>query len=194
MATAQRQVFRAHALEQYVRSRERSVLPRFIGPRAFVHLWLILVILGAVGLLALSIRLPVYASGSAVVVDPTLAGFSKEDGPVVVAFIPAEHLERLEVGQSMVLQSGTGAPSFQVPIAAIEDDLSAPDRVQRRFQLSPGVALVANRPVAVAIGRATPDIEQSSPRTGAIYRVQMRVGSRPIMALVPLMGLLAVDW
>jgi hypothetical protein len=187
MAATRRSVFRAQAFEQYVRGREQSVLPRFVGPRAFGKLWASLGVLGLVGLLALMIRLPVYTTGSAVAVESSLAGLGPEGGPVVVALLPAESLSRLEIGQEMTLQAESSARPLHVPIVAIEDDLRASDQLRRRFRLGPGVALVTSRPVAVAIGRM-PDGEQPQPAPGTLYRVHLRVGSRPILALVPVLG------
>lgn len=47
--------------------------PGGLGPQALVHLWLLLMIVGALGVLAVSIPLPVYESGLATI-DPALAG------------------------------------------------------------------------------------------------------------------------
>ena len=69
MAVSPHQVFHTQARTQHVPATEGGV-----GPQTFVHLWLLLMILGAVAVLAVSIPLPVYASGLAAV-DPALAGW-----------------------------------------------------------------------------------------------------------------------
>lgn len=74
MDAARRQVLRADTLEPYVRGRGSSGLPRHLGPQAFVHLWLVLMIVGSLGVLAASMPLPAYWSTIASV-DPTLVGW-----------------------------------------------------------------------------------------------------------------------
>ncbi len=66
--------FHTQSHTQHVPATEGGVRPGVIGPQAFVHLWLLLVILGAIGVLVLSIPTPVYAFGLEAF-DPTLAGW-----------------------------------------------------------------------------------------------------------------------
>ena len=74
MAASPHQVFHTQTRIQHVPATEDGVGPGIIGPQTFVHLWLLLMILGAVAVLAVSIPLPVYASGLAAV-DPALTGW-----------------------------------------------------------------------------------------------------------------------
>ena len=58
MTATDRRIFRARTTHHPVAVREHAIQPTFTGTQVFVHLWLILVIFGALGLLALSIPLP----------------------------------------------------------------------------------------------------------------------------------------
>ncbi|MGH2598775.1 MAG: hypothetical protein ACRDJ9_05240, partial [Dehalococcoidia bacterium] len=68
MSGAADTVFRTRALRSYLEDRERSVLPRFVSPRAFLALWLLLGLFAGAGFTAWLARVPVYAGGPAVVV------------------------------------------------------------------------------------------------------------------------------
>ena len=50
-----------------------GISPAITGPLMFAHLWVILVIVAAIGVLVLSIPLPLYESGLAAI-DPSLTG------------------------------------------------------------------------------------------------------------------------
>ena len=73
MAATPRQNLDAESRFELAPVAEDGTGPGVIGARAFVHLWLLLMILGAVAVLAVSIPTPLYASGLAAL-DPALAG------------------------------------------------------------------------------------------------------------------------
>jgi len=52
MKDANRWIFRADAVRRYTQSREESVLPRFVSPRTFTYLWILLGLLGVSGFVA----------------------------------------------------------------------------------------------------------------------------------------------
>jgi len=71
MAATRRQEPNAQARPQPVA--EADAGSGVVGPQAFVHLWLVLMIVAAVGVLLYSIPGPVYAAGLATI-DPALGG------------------------------------------------------------------------------------------------------------------------
>ena len=73
MAATRRQDPDAQRRSQSERLAEDVAGPGAFGPRAFVVFWLVLMIVGALGVLLVSIPTPVYESGLAAL-DPALAG------------------------------------------------------------------------------------------------------------------------
>ena len=45
MKTENTQIFRVDAVRRYVQQQQKAVLPRFLCPRTFVYLWILLVLL-----------------------------------------------------------------------------------------------------------------------------------------------------
>lgn len=45
MKTENTQIFRADAVRRYVQQQQKAVLPRFLCPRTFVYMWILLVLL-----------------------------------------------------------------------------------------------------------------------------------------------------
>ena len=56
--TPRHTIFRADAVRRYMENRETSVLPRYVSPRTFVVLWIVLGLLG-IGLIAIAMAIVV---------------------------------------------------------------------------------------------------------------------------------------
>ena len=78
-----RRLYRAQALEQYARRREKDVLPRSVAPPVVLFLWVLLGLLVAATILAWQARVPTYALASGVIVQQV------DGGAMAVIFVPA---------------------------------------------------------------------------------------------------------
>jgi hypothetical protein len=183
-------IFRADAVRRYTQSREESVLPRFVSPRTFTYLWILLGLLGISGVVAWLTRVPVYASGQGVVVDRRGKTNDVRDDVVMVAFLRPENYSRLRVGQTLLVQLDPAGERTRRPIIAIEPEIASPKAVQRRFALSAGAAHAVTQPSAVAIARFEPNPTNlpASTYVGSVYPVDVEVGSRRVLSLLPLIG------
>ena len=188
MNNTKRSIFRSDAVRRYIQGKEKSVLPRFISPRTFICLWFLLGLLMFSGFFAWFVKIPVYASGSAVVVDWSNNSQYFQDDVAVVAFVPAENLSHLNVGQTMFLN--TTRERLRSSIIVIEPKIINPATAQNRFALTSGAAAVITQPVAVSIGRFKPMSPDFSTSTyiGSIYNVDIEIGSRRVISLLPLIG------
>ena len=86
-----RSIFREDAVRRYAAGQEKTVLPQLVSPRTFTYLWVLLSLLGASSAIAWFTRIPVYASGSAVVVR-----WRDSQRIVVAAFLPPQSLSCLQ--------------------------------------------------------------------------------------------------
>ncbi|HXZ05647.1 MAG TPA: hypothetical protein VEH81_12500, partial [Ktedonobacteraceae bacterium] len=110
MAVSKRNIFRGKALEQYAASRQRDVLPRLVSPPVFVFFWILLGLLIVGGTLLWLTRVPMYVSGSGVVLDQGLMQGNQANGvAVAVIFLPANRQEmHVQPGQLILLHLGSG--------------------------------------------------------------------------------------
>lgn len=188
MNDAKRSIFRVEAVRRYAQHRETAVLPRFVSPRTFLYLWVLTGLLAVSGALAWFAQVPVYTSGPAIVVD---ARDNKRqdlsDDVLVVAFLPPESRSRLEVGQRLFLQLSPNGERLRRSIIAVEPEIYSPVAAQRRFGLAPGAALTVAHPAAVALAplEPLPAGAPASAQLGSIGRVDVEVGSRRIISLLP---------
>ena len=193
--TANRSIFRADAVRRHMQGRERSVLPRFISPRTFICLWVLLGLFLASGLVAWLTRVPVFTSGPAVVVDRDTDTPDMNEGVAIVAFLPPEDLSRLRVGQRMFFRYDRTGERVSRPIIAIEREITSPAAAQRRFDLSAGAAQTITRPAAVAVASLGP-LPAPLPAhayVGSVNRVDVEIGTRRVISLVPLVGRLFTE-
>jgi hypothetical protein len=177
--------FRSQALQRYRERRERAELPRFVSPRVFGILWLLLALLVIATALSWFARVPTYATGAVVVTEPTGA-----DGqPALMALLPPELLPRLRPGGTVLvrLESGVRARS---EIREVDAQPQSPAAVRRRFALDDETARMVHGPVVVAtLDAARLHSDQSLVHhTGAVYRGEVEAGSCRLLALVPVLG------
>src|SRR5690242_17863641 len=109
-----RPLFRETALQQYMRSQEKDVLPRVIAPPTFLCGWILLVILIFAGVMAWWQDDPIFASGSAIVLTGEAGSASSSPAqavrPAVLLFLPTQYAGQLRVGEHCHLRLYDLAP------------------------------------------------------------------------------------
>ena len=184
-----RSIYRNDALLRYARTKDKSILPRFVSTYTVACLWTFLGLLLAGGLVTCLVHVPIYASGPAIVVESAAYGHISPDKFVMVAFLPADSLSHLRVGQDLFVNIDEKIDRLSRPIIAVEPEVSSPDKARRHFLLNGELALAITQPVAVAIAQLEP-LPSGLPASsfaGSIYPVNVEVGSQRLISLLPLM-------
>jgi hypothetical protein len=186
-------VFRAEALRRYSQGRDRAVLPRLIGPRTFLFLWALLVLVGAGASATWFVRVPVYAAGQAIVVEGQRTALN--GGVAVVAFLPPEYLVDLRREQALYLNMGSANAPVRQSIVWVEPELMSPNAARTRFGLGPSAAAAITQPVAVVLTRLEnlPAGFPPDAYVGSAYPVRVEVGTRRVVSLAPVVGPLFGD-
>ena len=111
-----RAVFRAQAVEQYVRTREEVILPRFVSRRAILLLWGALAAITLAAAALLMIRLPVYTSGPVASAGPGLLAVSIPERarvrPGQAAFLSGADGPRRFAGRVIATRGGENGVAF----------------------------------------------------------------------------------
>jgi len=189
VADTRRSIYRNDALLRYARGKDKSILPRFVSTCTVAWLWIFLALLLAGGLATCLVRVPIYSAGSAIVVESAAYGHIAPGKFVMVAFLPADSLSHLRVGQNLFVNIDERIERLSRPIIAVEPEVTSPDKVRRHFLLSGEMASAITQPVAVAIAQLEP-LPSSLPASsfaGSIYPVNVEVGSQRLIFLLPLM-------
>ena len=104
------------------RGRGRITLPRQASLRSFVTVRVLLGLLAMGVFAAALIEMPQHVSGLAEVV-PRPSGVQTGDDVLLVVFVPATSLSKLQVGQTVVLQSDVTGERLQRAITGIEREI-----------------------------------------------------------------------
>jgi hypothetical protein len=190
MTLTRRPIFRSEALRRYGQGRDRPVLLRVLSPPTFLCLWLLLGLLVAAGCVAWFAKAPVYASGSAAVVEWKGDAQGIREGVVLVAFLPPQDLAHLQVGQALLVTFDPTAGAVNRALIAVEPRVIAPAAAQQQFGLSAHAAQVVSQPAAVAIARFEPAPSglPVSTYVGSVYQVRIQVGVQSVFSLLPFFG------
>ncbi|WP_096588056.1 hypothetical protein [Calothrix sp. NIES-2098] len=183
MTNPPRSIFREDAVRRYLEGREKSILPRLVSPRTFIYLWFMLGLLGMSSIIAWLTKVPVYASGTAVVVRWKDKKVTPE-GIVVAAFFEPQQIANLPKTKKLFLNfADRGART--AAIIAVEPEIVSPDTIQKRF----AIAQITG-PSAIAIAQLEP-IDKNLPAAaylGSVGDAQAEVGSQRLISLLPLIG------
>jgi hypothetical protein len=187
MADQPRSIFRTNAVQTYLQGREETVLPRFVSPRTFLFLWVLLFLHVLAAFVACLTEVPVYAEGSAVVVSGSKNGGPLREDVGVVALLSAEDREELRVGQRMFLQEKIAGERLVRSVAAVEPAVISPAVARKRFALPPEAEKTLNQPCTVAWAAFPPAPEglPASAHLGAVYDAQIEVGTRRVLSFLP---------
>lgn len=137
-------LFRQQALDYYIRSQEKSILPRIARPPVFLLLWLLLALAVTAILLVWLGQVPIYVSGPGMVVEPT-ATQPQQSPPTAIALVffpvtPGQSLP-IHAGDPVRLQIGTQEPPLITKVAQVGLGILSPLEIEQRY--APGSAITA---------------------------------------------------
>jgi hypothetical protein len=188
MSSAKHHLFRPEAIQRYIKSKEKAVLPRFVSPNTHTFLWFLLGLLMASILFTWLVEIPVFASGAAVIVSRSTLTQTTSDSAWFVVFLPADILPHLRFGQNLFMQMGNKRTA--TTIIDIEEETISPEVARNRFNLGFTEHSVFTKPVAVAYapsviapGNLSPNLYQ-----GSIFEVDIEIGARRVITLLPVIG------
>jgi hypothetical protein len=185
MATAapKGSIFRSKALQKYVQSREKNVLPRLVAPPVFAFFWVILALFTAAGLVAWLGQVPLYVTGSGLVLDRSATAAQGKEEAVAVILLPATSFVHLRAGMPVQVQVGSDGSPIPCTIDSVESRILSPSEVHQRYML------VVPEPSFVAIVGLGPGIS-SHLYAGSPVQAQIQIGSERLLSLFPLFNTL----
>lgn len=178
MSAQKGSIFRNKALQKYRESREKTVLPRFVAPPVFLFFWILFIIFISTGLLVWLGQVPVYVTGSGVVLDPKNPVISGSSEAAAIIFIPYNTPVHLHTGQPVQIQLGLTGLQITSAITVVEPQIFSPKKVRQRYLLA-----ITDPALAVVVPLGPP--QSGSFYAGSLVQAQIEVGSRPFLSLFP---------
>jgi hypothetical protein len=177
-------LFRAEALEHYARSREKTVLPRFVSPPVFLCCWLLLGLLALSTALAWLVKVPISITASGVLLPASLVGQASANGPAALLFVPADPSPALPVGQTVTMRVALTGTPLTGAIARVLPGVVTPQSARQRYALAGDQALVITQPSVVVQVTLGPELPADVP-PGSVISAQMSVGSVSLLSFFP---------
>jgi len=184
--SARPDLFRRQALEHYAQGRERTILPRVATPPVFLLMWVLLALATLALVLAWLGQVPVYISGSGIVIEQiTLHNRQTDTSAQVVIFVPVApgHPVHLHAGTPVVLQIGTRGQTVTTSVDVIEPAILSPGEIRQRYTAESKVPSLVTGPsmvVSVTLGPAF----ASPVYAGSLVSAQIQVGSTSVLSLL----------
>ena len=188
-----RTIFREDAVRRYGQRQQETVLPHYLSVRPPHALWILLIVLVLSGVLTWLVQLPIRVSALAMVVEPPPSGQGVQDEIALAVLLPAAYHTQLHAGRFLFLQFDPADAWLRRPIIAVESRLWGPQEIQQQFKLNANPMPIAVQPATVAIVR----LEPVPPRLvvpaqlGSVYQVEVEVGRRRMLSLLPLVNQLS---
>ncbi len=176
--TPKRSIFRGQALQKYRQNQEKSVLPHLIAPPVFFFFWILLVIFVSAGVLTWLGQIPLYVTGSGVVLDKSSLPHQKNDDATAVILLTAIDASHVRVGLPSQVQIGSTGLQITRPIDSVSSAILSPSEVHQRY------GITMNDPAEVVSLRLGPTISEKI-YAGSPVHVQIQVGSRRLLSLFP---------
>ena len=177
-------LFRRQALEYYVQSRERTILPRLARPPVLLLLWILLGLAALAMLVAWLGRIPVYISGPGLVMEQTML----HHGHVVptamaLVFVPVApaHAVSIRAGTPVLLRIGTQGQIFTAAVEVVVPGILSPDQIQRRYAPGSKVSSLITGPSLVVSIKLDPAFA-SPAYAGSVIAAQVEVGSTSVLS------------
>ena len=185
MAIPNHPIFRKNAVKHYMQSRDKDTLPRFISLPIALFLWILLGLLLVVGGLAWYEQVPTYASGNGVVLSSKYAPPYAHQEAVAVAFFSVGQARDVHIGQAVRVDFASSTSPVKGTVLAV-DPMVSPYTAMHRYGLDSNDAPLITQPSIVVLIKM--DNISSALYAGSTLTVNVRVGSRRIISLLPGIG------
>jgi hypothetical protein len=180
MMVARRHIFRAQALQEYARSREKDILPRMARPPVLLCCWLLLGLLFATVLLTWQLQVAVSVETAGVIVQRAPQGAGQT---AAVLFVPASTVSIPPEQPITVHLIGQTEP-LQASITSVKPGVVTPVAARQQYGLRGDLAWVITQPSVVVTITLHTNLPAST-LEGRSLHAQMRVGSRSLLSLLP---------
>jgi hypothetical protein len=179
-------VFRSKALQHYLQSREKTILPLFVAPPIFTLYWLLLGIFLMSGLIAWFGQIPLYATGSGLISEQSTSVNQSSEQITAIIFLPANSPLRPRSGWSALVQIGLAGPQLNGTVDTVSPGILNPSEVQKQYALKVFASVIV---VSVQLAVQTPN----NLYAGSPVSAQIQVGTQRLLALFPVINILLKD-
>jgi hypothetical protein len=169
-------IFRSEALEHYIQSKEKNILPRITTPPVFLCLWILLALCISAFMITYLSQMPIYSNGSGIVL---------EHDATVLVFLPTSSARPVHIltGAPVFLHIGTPTQTIQSTIDHVETGVLSPSEALKRYGLETKMPQIISGPTIVASVKLSTAFPLSS-YAGSVVSVQVQIGTTRVFSLL----------
>lgn len=188
MDHSSRSVFRPDALRRYAQGRQETFLPRFVTPRVFRYFWMLILLFLLSGISTWFISIPVYASGTAIIVENDQTVVDIPHKMMVLALFPPEHHSDIHQAQSLVLTFNTTQGAHT--IADFEPTVISSVEAQKHFALptSTSMPLTDHGTLVIAPLDLFPGTIPTTAYFDDVGQAHIKIGTRRLLETIFIRG------
>lgn len=189
MNQANRSIFRKEAIEEYIHEQENKVLLKFVSPRLFLCLWVILGLLSGLGVWLCFAEVPLFVSGQGMIVDQDKMNACQGEMLCIIAFFPPDIQSRLFAGKKLMIKQKNQREWLDQPIVILESEVLSPAEIRKRYHEQAGGMPLPDQPSAVAICRLDSDMHtmHSDLAIEGAFEVRIDAGTRRLGSFLPVL-------
>lgn len=144
-------LFRERAIKEYIQRQEKDVLPRFTSPYITIFFYPLLLLLLLVGLFVWWGEVPLFISGSGVVLAEGHTNAPQNTKMVIVLFLPAKYASQIHPGAYAQMSVESARQRFTGRIEHVEARIMSPGEARKRYMLNDVTAQVITQSSVAAI-------------------------------------------
>lgn len=187
MPATKRPIFREFAIQHYMQSRTRDILPRYISPPVFLLLWIFCGICFSALCLAWNIRVPTYISGVGAVVNAQSTSHKQKSQMIVIFLATGQHAN-VRPGAPIQLQFPSAVQGLgDQTVTEVEPTVLSPSEIRKTYLQDERLSLLVTQPSIVVV------VAIKQPGTfhlyeGSIVQAQIQVGSQSLLSTLPVIN------
>lgn len=184
-----RSIFRSKALQSYSGREQQSVSNTLATPRSLYLLWALLSLVVSFGVITWLKEIPVFTPAVAVSTHTHALQRDTAASTRILLLLPGDQLNRLRVGQNVVLKLHATPRRLMAKIYAVEPEVLSQQAAQERFDS--GIRFQdAGKAQAVAWARLVSPASCAAllNHGGTAIDAWVQTDSEPVLSLFPLMG------
>ena len=181
MQVPRHSIFRDRALKHYAQGRKKDILPYFGSFPVAVFFWTLIALLSATGLLAVYAQVPVYLTGTGIVLN---AGSHVQAGrsvpaPAALAFFQPGTSTKLHRGLPVEIQFGSSGHQLTSSITAVASRQISPAAALAHYGIKIGASSLSSEPaviVLISLGANFP----LALYTGSALSIEVKIGTQSL--------------
>lgn len=181
MQVPRHSIFRDKALKHYAQGRKKDILPHFSSFSVAIFFWTLVALLSATGLLAAYAQVPVYLTGTGIVLNASGHTLPGQNAPVALAFFQPNTSAELHRGLPVVIQVGSNGQQLTSMITAVESGTTSPAAALAHYGIKLGTSSLTSEPaviVFISLGASIP----TALYTGDALAIEVKIGTQSLFA------------